>query len=61
MLFTMHSIFVAFRVFWFVMCVSNRVVIWGRWTDLIPMSPMEGCPDVYQVVVSLVPGLHQVC
>ncbi|KAJ6694331.1 hypothetical protein OIU85_005054 [Salix viminalis] len=30
-----------------------------RWTDLIPMSPMEGCPDVYQVVVSLVPGLHQ--
>ncbi|KAJ6876795.1 hypothetical protein NC651_029719 [Populus alba x Populus x berolinensis] len=30
-----------------------------RWTDLIPMSPMEGCPNVYQVVVSLVPGLHQ--
>ncbi|KAL9378990.1 hypothetical protein Peur_027472 [Populus x canadensis] len=29
------------------------------WTDLIPMSPMEGCPNVYQVVVSLVPGLHQ--
>ncbi|CAK7340693.1 unnamed protein product [Dovyalis caffra] len=30
-----------------------------RWTDLIPMSPVEGCPNVFQVVVSLVPGLHQ--
>ncbi|KAG6750490.1 hypothetical protein POTOM_044986 [Populus tomentosa] len=41
---------------------GGEVSIFGtftRWTDLIPMSPMEGCPNVYQVVVSLVPGLHQ--
>jgi hypothetical protein len=33
----------------------------GRWIDLLPMSPVEGCPNVFQIVVSLVPGLHQVC
>ncbi|KAI5566421.1 hypothetical protein POPTR_013G020400v4 [Populus trichocarpa] len=41
---------------------GGEVSIFGtftRWTDLIPMSPMEGCPNVYQVVISLVPGLHQ--
>ncbi|XP_011023639.1 PREDICTED: sucrose nonfermenting 4-like protein [Populus euphratica] len=41
---------------------GGEVSIFGtftRWTDLIPLSPMEGCPNVYQVVVSLVPGLHQ--
>uniref|UniRef100_A0A6M2F3F9 CBS domain-containing protein n=1 Tax=Populus davidiana TaxID=266767 RepID=A0A6M2F3F9_9ROSI len=30
-----------------------------RWIDLLPMSLVEGSPDVFQIVVSLVPGLHQ--
>ncbi|CAN0914223.1 Sucrose nonfermenting 4-like protein [Linum grandiflorum] len=29
------------------------------WTDRIPMSPMEGCPTVFQVICSLTPGYHQ--
>lgn len=32
-----------------------------RWSDPIAMSPMEGCPTVFQVVCSLAPGMHQVC
>ncbi|KAF9681587.1 hypothetical protein SADUNF_Sadunf05G0017100 [Salix dunnii] len=41
---------------------GGEVSIFGtftRWTDLLPMSPVEGCPNVFQIVVSLVPGLHQ--
>ncbi|KAL6197494.1 hypothetical protein ACLB2K_033102 [Fragaria x ananassa] len=30
-----------------------------RWVELIPMSPMEGCPGVFQVVWNLTPGYHQ--
>ncbi|XP_015875088.2 sucrose nonfermenting 4-like protein [Ziziphus jujuba] len=30
-----------------------------RWSEHIPMSPMEGCPTVFQVVWSLSPGYHQ--
>ncbi|CAI0551245.1 unnamed protein product [Linum tenue] len=30
-----------------------------RWIDHIPMSPMEGCPTVFQVICSLTPGYHQ--
>ncbi|XP_015570619.1 sucrose nonfermenting 4-like protein [Ricinus communis] len=29
------------------------------WTDHIPMSPVEGCPTVFQVICSLTPGYHQ--
>ena len=31
-----------------------------RWSEHIPMSPMEGCPSVFQVICSLMPGYHQV-
>ncbi|XP_038718172.1 sucrose nonfermenting 4-like protein isoform X2 [Tripterygium wilfordii] len=30
-----------------------------RWSENIPMSPMEGCPTVFQVVCNLTPGYHQ--
>ncbi|KAF2307241.1 hypothetical protein GH714_025690 [Hevea brasiliensis] len=29
------------------------------WTEHISMSPMEGCPTVFQVICSLTPGHHQ--
>ncbi|MFQ6635598.1 hypothetical protein Gotur_011957 [Gossypium turneri] len=41
---------------------GSRVFISGsftRWSDHIPMSPMEGCPTVFQVICSLSPGYHQ--
>ena len=31
-----------------------------RWSEHIPMSPMEGCPTAFQVICSLMPGYHQV-
>ncbi|KAF7837846.1 sucrose nonfermenting 4-like protein isoform X1 [Senna tora] len=30
-----------------------------RWSELLPMSPVEGCPTVFQVIYSLTPGYHQ--
>ncbi|KAK7269337.1 hypothetical protein RIF29_22062 [Crotalaria pallida] len=30
-----------------------------RWYASIPMSPMEGCPNVFQVICGLPPGHHQ--
>ncbi|KAJ7980244.1 Sucrose nonfermenting 4-like protein [Quillaja saponaria] len=30
-----------------------------RWSELLPMSPIEGCPTVFQVIHSLTPGFHQ--
>ncbi|OAY55968.1 sucrose nonfermenting 4-like protein isoform X1 [Manihot esculenta] len=30
-----------------------------RWTRLVPMSPMEGCPTVFQAICSITPGFHQ--
>ncbi|CAL0301591.1 unnamed protein product [Lupinus luteus] len=30
-----------------------------RWSELLPMSPVEGCPSVFQVVYSVPPGCHQ--
>ncbi|KAJ7973357.1 sucrose nonfermenting 4-like protein [Quillaja saponaria] len=30
-----------------------------RWSEHIVMSPMEGCPTVFQVICSLTPGYHQ--
>ncbi|CAL0302291.1 unnamed protein product [Lupinus luteus] len=41
---------------------GKRVFVTGsftRWSEHIPMSPMEGCPSVFQVVCSLAPGYHQ--
>ncbi|CAJ2661980.1 sucrose nonfermenting 4-like protein [Trifolium pratense] len=30
-----------------------------RWSELLPMSPVEGCPAVFQVIYRLPPGYHQ--
>ncbi|XP_021594732.1 sucrose nonfermenting 4-like protein isoform X4 [Manihot esculenta] len=30
-----------------------------RWARLVPMSPMEGCPTIFQAVCSITPGYHQ--
>ncbi|MCO5563207.1 hypothetical protein L7F22_016844 [Adiantum nelumboides] len=30
-----------------------------EWQDMIPMSQVEGCPPVYQVIWSVSPGYHQ--
>ncbi|GAU11514.1 hypothetical protein TSUD_345040 [Trifolium subterraneum] len=41
---------------------GRRVFLTGsftRWSEHIPMSPMEGCPSVFQVICSLMPGYHQ--
>ncbi|PIN07908.1 5'-AMP-activated protein kinase, gamma subunit [Handroanthus impetiginosus] len=41
---------------------GRRVSLSGsftRWQDHIPMSPMEGCPTVFQVIYNLTPGYHQ--
>ncbi|KAF7137798.1 hypothetical protein RHSIM_Rhsim07G0186000 [Rhododendron simsii] len=41
---------------------GRRVFLSGtftRWTDHIPMSPMEGLPSVFQVIYSVSPGYHQ--
>ncbi|MBA0770921.1 hypothetical protein Gotri_019469 [Gossypium trilobum] len=41
---------------------GSRVFLTGsftRWSEHIPMSPMEGCPTVFQVICSLSPGYHQ--
>ncbi|KAK7392001.1 hypothetical protein VNO78_20427 [Psophocarpus tetragonolobus] len=41
---------------------GTRVFLTGsftRWSAFIPMSPMEGCPNVFQVIFSLPPGYHQ--
>jgi len=41
---------------------GRRVLLSGtftRWTDHIPMSPMEGLPSVFQVIYSVSPGYHQ--
>ncbi|KAK7397200.1 hypothetical protein VNO78_18367 [Psophocarpus tetragonolobus] len=41
---------------------GRRVFLSGsftRWSNHIAMSPMEGCPAVFQVVCNLMPGYHQ--
>ncbi|KAK4427656.1 Sucrose nonfermenting 4-like protein [Sesamum alatum] len=41
---------------------GRRVLLSGsftRWQDHIAMSPMEGCPTVFQVMHNLTPGYHQ--
>ncbi|KAF3795759.1 Sucrose nonfermenting 4-like protein [Nymphaea thermarum] len=41
---------------------GRRVYLCGsftRWSERIPMSPMEGCPTVFQVICRVIPGYHQ--
>ncbi|XP_039113983.1 sucrose nonfermenting 4-like protein isoform X1 [Dioscorea cayenensis subsp. rotundata] len=41
---------------------GKRVFLTGtftRWSDHIQMSPMEGCPTVFQTIYRLAPGFHQ--
>ncbi|KAF3454504.1 hypothetical protein FNV43_RR04952 [Rhamnella rubrinervis] len=41
---------------------GRRVLLSGsftRWLEHIPMSPMEGCPTVFQVLWNLSPGYHK--
>ncbi|KAH7513319.1 hypothetical protein FEM48_Zijuj12G0189000 [Ziziphus jujuba var. spinosa] len=30
-----------------------------RWSELVPMTPVEGCPTVFQAIYSVMPGFHQ--
>ncbi|MCL7022620.1 hypothetical protein MKW94_018801 [Papaver nudicaule] len=41
---------------------GTRVFLTGsftRWSEHLPMSPVEGCPTVFQAICSLTPGYHQ--
>ncbi|CAL5378820.1 unnamed protein product [Camellia sinensis] len=41
---------------------GRRVLLSGsftRWSEPILLSPMEGCPTVFQVICSLTPGYHE--
>lgn len=41
---------------------GRRVFLVGsftRWVDTLPMSPVEGCPSVFQAICNLPPGYHQ--
>ncbi|KAL9261907.1 Sucrose nonfermenting 4-like protein [Drosera capensis] len=41
---------------------GRRVFLIGSftgWSEHVPMSPMEGCPTVFQVICNLTPGYHQ--
>ncbi|XP_077240733.1 sucrose nonfermenting 4-like protein [Tasmannia lanceolata] len=41
---------------------GRRVLLIGsftRWSEHLPMSPVEGCPTVFQAIYSLKPGFHQ--
>jgi len=41
---------------------GKRVFVSGsftRWSEHLQMSPVEGCPTVFQAICSLSPGMHQ--
>jgi hypothetical protein len=41
---------------------GKRVFLTGsftRWSEHLPMSPVEGCPTVFQAICRLHPGVHQ--
>ncbi|KAG8369994.1 hypothetical protein BUALT_Bualt14G0071500 [Buddleja alternifolia] len=38
-----------------VVCISGSFTGWTQW----PMTPVEGCPTVFQTICSLPPGYHQ--
>ncbi|KAF9607393.1 hypothetical protein IFM89_034626 [Coptis chinensis] len=41
---------------------GRRVFLTGsftRWSEHVPMSPVEGCPTVFQAICSLTPGYHE--
>ncbi|XP_031376692.1 sucrose nonfermenting 4-like protein isoform X2 [Punica granatum] len=43
-------------------CGGTSVFMSGsfnRWSQLLPMSPVEGCPMVFQTICSIPPGCHQ--
>ncbi|XP_078444937.1 sucrose nonfermenting 4-like protein isoform X2 [Wolffia australiana] len=54
------SVLIPTRFFW--PYGGRRVFLTGsftRWSEHLPMSPMEGCPTVFQTICSLTPGFHQ--
>lgn len=41
---------------------GNNVMVSGtftRWANHVPMSPVEGCPTLFQATCRLTPGMHQ--
>ncbi|KAL1539097.1 AMP-activated serine/threonine-protein kinase regulatory subunit [Salvia divinorum] len=38
-----------------IVCISGSFTGWTQW----PMTPVEGCPTVFQTICSLPPGFHQ--
>ncbi|KAJ6848271.1 sucrose nonfermenting 4-like protein [Iris pallida] len=41
---------------------GRRVFVTGtftRWSDHVAMSPVEGCPNVFQAICGVAPGFHQ--
>ncbi|KAI0510383.1 hypothetical protein KFK09_010984 [Dendrobium nobile] len=41
---------------------GSRVMVTGtftRWTDHVPMSPVEGCPTLFQATCLLAPGMNE--
>ncbi|KAJ6852647.1 sucrose nonfermenting 4-like protein isoform X2 [Iris pallida] len=41
---------------------GQRVFVTGtftRWSEHVPMSPVEGCPNVFQAICGVAPGFHQ--
>ncbi|KAK4745618.1 hypothetical protein SAY87_011930 [Trapa incisa] len=54
------SVLIPMRFVW--PCGGRNVFISGsfnRWSRLLPMSPVEGCPTVFQTICSILPGSHQ--
>lgn len=40
--------------------IKKRFVCSWRWSKLVQMTPVEGCPTVFQAIYGLTPGYHQV-
>lgn len=59
----LKCLFARMLYFTFAYVCSFSSLMWiffERWSELLPMSPVEGCPTVFQVIYSLPPGYHQV-
>lgn len=54
----LHNSDYILTIYFYVYAIKNSSSY--RWIDHIPMSPMEGCPTVFQVIYDLMPGYHQV-
>lgn len=49
------------HVCWFLdLCNNFGWLFSWRWSQLVPMSQVEGYPAVFQVIWNVTPGLHQV-